>query len=134
MSKSSLVWLAVVACAFLGGCSVGATKVSGKVIRGDLSFILVVDASDERLKADGLPGAQVQMHQGADRGGKLVGEVTSDEKGNFVIPVKETAAILRAVELSATKEGYARSMGEMSIPPVSQRILVILKPSPGGTR
>ena len=116
----------------LGGCGGGASKINGKVVRGDLSFIILVDANDPRLKGEGLPGAHVAIRSVASRGGGLLADGTSDKSGNVTLSVRDAGALLRPAEFSAELEGYQRTTAEMSIPPVDKRILVLLKPGAPG--
>ena len=127
----SKMLLALLACTFLSGCTGGATMVKGKVIRGDLSFILAVDEADPRLSTAGLPDAKVAIYRGVEQGGSLIAEEETNEKGDFSIPVKDSKTLLRQAGFSASKEGFAPASSTMSIPPVSQRVLVIMKPSSG---
>jgi hypothetical protein len=122
----------LVLCLFSVGCGASASMVNGRVIKGDLSFILVVDASDPRLKEPGLAGANVAMSNTSASGGASIARVTSDSVGNVALPVRDTAALFRPAVFTAELEGYQRTTSEMSIPPTNKRVLVILKPTGPG--
>ncbi len=113
----------------LTGCSVGPSIVNGKVIRGDISFIVMVDATDPRLKGEGLPGAAVDLYSSNERGATLLSHAVSDAKGNLVFSIKEGDVLMQPAEFDAAKEGFARTSTVMAIPPVDKRVLVILKPN-----
>ena len=115
----------------LAGCGGGATKVVGKVIGGNISFVGVVDSSDARLKGDGIVGAHLVVRTRPDRDAAQVGQATSGPKGEFTIPVSDSAALLQPAEFTAEKEGYLRASTVMNVPPVDKRVLVILRSAPG---
>jgi len=56
--------------------------INGKVIRGDLSFLVVVDSTDSRLKGEGLPGATVQIGAVTERGPRSWAAARPMPKGN----------------------------------------------------
>lgn len=125
--RSVVLALGLLCTGSLTGCGGRAANVSGKVIRGDISFIIAVDATDPRLKGEGIPGVEVQVY--AERGAVLLGGATSDSKGNITVSIQNVGALLRPAEFDAEKEGFARTSTVMSIPAVDKRVLVILKPS-----
>jgi len=131
--KSGLAAFAGLAVLALGGCQGGPTSVKGKVIRGDISFVVAVDASDPRLKGEGLAGAEVQVTAVSARGAALLAEGKSDANGNLKLSVRDTEALLRPAEFSAELDGYTRTSAEMSIPPGDKLILIMLRPSSTGT-
>ena len=131
--RSAIPACAAAISAILTGCGGGASTIKGKVIRGDISFLVVVEASDPRLRGDGLPGAQVQINASTSRGGALLAESTSDARGNVSLAVRDSAALLRPAEFSAELNGYARTSSVMSIPAADKRLLVILKPGGAST-
>jgi hypothetical protein len=113
----------------LSGCGGGATRVGAKVISGDISFVVVADQSDPRLKGEGIAGATIQVHGGAERGGALLGSAKSDAKGNLTISIKDNSVLMRPAEFSATAEGFGPASSVMQIPPADKRLLFILKPA-----
>jgi hypothetical protein len=133
MMRSALCACAAAFVALVAGCGGQASRISGKVIRGDISFLVVVDSSDPRLKGEGLPGAQVEVRSTPERGAVLLAGATSDAKGNLTLAVRDGSAILRPAEFSASLDGYVPTSSVMSIPPADKRLLIMLKPGGAGT-
>lgn len=125
-------WVLIVLASFLGaaGCN-NASIVKGKVIPGNLNFIVLVDERDERLKSDGL--ADVEVTARGDIGkvaGMVLGKAKSNPKGDFSLSIKEQSVLLKPVEFSATVDGHPAARETLSIPPESRRVLVIIKRDP----
>lgn len=121
--------IALAAAAALVGCA-GKAIITGKVIQGDVSFMGVVDANDERLAKPGLAGAEVAVVSDPDRpaASSNLGQATSDATGAFSIKVSDQSAYMRPAGFSARKEGYISTTGVMALPPADRRLLVILQP------
>ncbi len=132
MMRTALSALVVVFVAVLPGCGGGPSAMSGKVIRGDISFFVIVEANDPRLRGDGLAGAHITVNAVSGRGGALLAEGTSDSKGNVSLSVKDTAALLRPAEFTADLDGYTRTSSVMNLPPTDKRLLILLKPTAPG--
>jgi hypothetical protein len=111
----------------LTGCS--SSKVQGKVIQGDVSFIAVVESDDARLDGPGLSGATIRVRSDP---GKLRGETlaqgVSAPDGQFTLSIGEMAALAGPVGLSVKKPGYQSATGALSVPGRDRRLLVIMKP------
>jgi hypothetical protein len=130
-TKLTALFLASLAIAALPGCGGGPAKISGKVIPGNVSFVGLADTSDERLKGDGIAGAKVGVYSEPEKGGTLVGQTTSDSRGNFTVSV-DAGSILRPAEFRAERDGYVTASTVMSIPPSNRQVLMILKAGGGG--
>jgi hypothetical protein len=115
----------------LAACSRG-TTVSGKVIRGDVSFIGVVDPADPRLKQDGLEGAEVTARGSGTRADRILADTRSGKSGDFSVRIDDQEAIGRPAEFRAHLPAYADARQEMPIPASDRRLLVILKPMAAG--
>jgi hypothetical protein len=130
------VWgVAMIGAMAAGGCGGGPSKIEGKVIKGQISFAVTVEGSDGRMKEDGLAGVEVEAYAPAERGGGLLGAARTDGKGNFALNIRDSGAMLRPVEFTASAPGYIPASGVMSVPPTDKRVLILLKPgAAGGTR
>jgi hypothetical protein len=121
--------LALPLIAALTGCESYAMK--GHVIRGDVSYVEIVDADDERLDARGIPGVRVGAHLDPGRlNRKFLGSSTTDQNGNFQLPIDEFGAGFLEYDISvvAYKKGYMGAEQFFMMPPASKRVLVILAP------
>jgi hypothetical protein len=127
MLKRAMVVGGFVFTAAGAGCNSMPT-LQGKVIQGNLSFVAVVDSGDERLKSDGLAGAQVVVRGDPRRGSVVVAESETDSKGSFTLRFKDQSVFLRPAEFGADKAGFRPARGEMSLPPSDRRLLIILAP------
>lgn len=129
--SGALVSAALAALALAGalpGCA-GYT-LRGRVIAGDVSYVAVVEASDPRLAAPGLAGAEVDLVSDPDRARrKRIASGVTDGAGEFSLPVAETGAgfLNYDVALSVRREGYATAQNVFLLPSGSKRVLVILK-------
>lgn len=110
----------------LGGCRKGLI-VEGKVLVGEVPFVLVVDRTDPRYTGQGEPGVTVtgRVNPSAASGESL-GEVVSDRKGAFWFRVREQTAVARPIEFRATGDGFMPTVGEIPSPPSGNRAVLIL--------
>lgn len=117
----------------LGGCK-SPSVISGKVIRGDLSFIGIVDAADPRLKQEGLAGAELSARGVEARSDRILSDGRSGSGGDFKLRIDDPDAPTLPAMIHAHLDGYADAHQELSIPPSERRVLVILKPIGPGPR
>ena len=71
---------------FVGCGSRGQTTINGRIISGTVGQAVTVGATDERLKAEGLPGLDIAvLSKGGSvaRGRGVFAKATSDELGDF---------------------------------------------------
>lgn len=121
--------VALLAAMTLTGCTV--YSLQGKVIEGDISYIAVVDASDERLDGPGLAGAAISLETDP---GKLrrehVGDAVSGAGGAFSIRVNRTGAgvLIYDVGIKAQRPGYEGVRQIFRLPPSGKRLLIFLHP------
>jgi len=127
--RTNVFLLLALAAIPLTGCQ-QAAPVTGKVIRGDVSFIGVVEASDERLKLIGLQGAEVTATNdpNSPAAAAVLAKATSDAKGNFSLRIADQSTLTRATGFTAKKEGFLPASSAMPMPSEDRRLLVILKP------
>jgi len=135
-SRSPCQWAArsiaalgiVIAVFTTAGCASYTLK--GKVIAGDISYIAVVDANDDRLAGPGLAGVSVTMETDP---GKLnhdqVGDTVSGSNGDFSIPVQKLGAgiLIYDVGVEARRKGYEGVSQMFRLPPSSRRVLIMLR-------
>ena len=110
------------------GCS--SYKLKGRVVEGQVSYIAIVDASDQRLNGHGIPGVMLELMTDPDRiNRKRVGQAVSDGDGYFELPVDEIGAgfLEYDVGLTARREGLAGTQLSFRLPPERRRVLVVLR-------
>jgi hypothetical protein len=111
------------------GCT--SYSLQGKVIAGDISYIAVVDASDERFNGPGLVGASLSLETDP---GKLkrehVGDAVSSSDGWFSIRVNRPGAglLIYDVGIRVQRNGYEGVQQIFRLPSSGKRVLVILRP------
>ncbi|MCA9312249.1 MAG: hypothetical protein KDA21_13630 [Phycisphaerales bacterium] len=111
-----------------GGCS--SYQLRGHVVRGDASFIQVVDRDDPRLQEPGLPGAQVALTLDPEKlNRKMLGSAMTDGNGDFAIAVEETGAgfLQYDIGLRASGKGMISAWNFMRLPSSGKRILITLQ-------
>lgn len=117
------------ACAFATGCSSYALK--GRVIKGDASYVAVVDSADPRLEDEGLAGVSLTLIMDPTRlNRKTIAQGVSETDGNFSLPVDEFGAGMLELdtELTARKKNAEPAQGFFRLPKSSMRVLVSLGP------
>src|ERR1041384_613161 len=89
-----------------------ATTVSGRVVRGEFSFIGTVDPADPRLKAagapgsEGLEGAEISVRGTGNRADRILSDARSGKSGEFTARIDDQDAIGRPTEFRAHLAGY----------------------------
>ena len=114
--------------AVLGGCS--SYQLKGHVIKGDVSWAAVVDASDPRLREPGLPGAQIALINDPMKiNRQRIGAALSDANGDFAITVTEPGAgwMLYDVGAYVSRQGFLDAEGFFRLPAADKRVLVVLQ-------
>jgi len=123
-----MILLVSLVSSLLTGCSAATNSLRGKVIEGNLSFVCLVSQSDERLKAQGIEGATVEA-RASNSTGTLFSSVKSDQKGDFKLKFgDQQAVLLKPIEFSGAKDGYAQGHEVLNLPPSDRVLLVVLKP------
>jgi hypothetical protein len=114
--------------ALLSGACSSSTTVSGKAIRGDLSFIGVVDAADPRLAQEGLADVELNARGVEARSDRILTDGRSGSNGDFILRIDDPDAVSYPAMVHAHLDGFADARQGLSIPPKDRRLLVILKP------
>lgn len=133
MNRTPLRVLAGVSVAL--ACAAGACSpytVTGRVVRGDSSYMMLVDEGDPRLDEPGIPGVQLKLT--VDPGKvqrKVVAQEMSGTGGEVSLPVDELGAGLLdfSVGVMARKAGFSPAEGFFQLPKGgSKRLLIVLSP------
>ncbi len=129
MIRTTLLALFAMVLLGAGGCSPYALQ--GRVVSGDVSIAMIVDADDPRLDGDGVPSVSLRLE--SDPGqlrGKVIGTAVSGADGEIAIPVGEVGAgfLEYDVGVVARRPGYLTARGFFRLPPDRRRLLVIMTP------
>ena len=119
--------LLLIAVLTLAGCEAYALR--GIVVEGQVSRIMVVDASDERLQSIGLPGARVEFVLDPNTLRPIpAGTVLADEFGRFELPVDEAGAgfLQYALCVRATLRNFGTVWQQMPLPPAGKRLIIVM--------
>lgn len=122
--KRTLALLA--SAAMLAGCA--GSRVRGKVVEGDVSYIIVAPSSDPRFSGEGLEGAKVSIRITRDGVERARGTDESDKLGRFNIPIEGLSALADKIELEISREGRVPARGTIALPAADRAVLVLLKP------
>ncbi len=126
--------LACACCALVAGALAACTSsIQGRVVRGDVSYIEVVDSSDPRLSQGGPGVGGVAIHAQLDPTAikrKTIGRAVSGGDGRFSIPLDEFGAGLLDYDLGvyARRRGFEPAEGFFKLPGGSRRVLVVMAP------
>jgi len=113
----------------LAGCET--YRMRGHVMRGEVSYIEIVDADDPRLEEPGLSGSRIGAHLDPGRlNRKFLGSTVSDSNGNFALTVDEFGAGFLEYDISvvAYRDNYFGAEQSFRMPSAKQRVLIILSP------
>jgi len=126
----------------LGGCGGGYT-IEGRVLRGSIGMVTIVDADDKRLEGTPLAGASIKAIRDPGRlSSKQLGSTVAGSDGTFKLRIDSFGAGMLQEEwlIVASRAGTAGAEGVVSLPasPGRRRVLVILASgtpagTPGGT-
>ncbi len=118
---------AALALSTLAGC--GGATVAGKVMRGNIGRVIIVNGTDERLDAPGLAGIEVEMSTPvAGRGGKVVlAETVTDETGAFSLR-SGGAKLPTRVSIRAGGAGEYEVNNSIFRPQPGEQVLVLMRP------
>ncbi len=124
--RMMLFALLVVGFTGLVGCKAAATKISGRVIAGNIGQSVVVGPRDERLKNPGIPGVEITvLHAGgsAKRGRGLVASGLADENGDFDITIPRGKHPASSVMIRVKGENIFASRSQTYLPTNAQKLL-----------
>ncbi len=131
---TGLLSAALCSVVLLSGCS--AYKLRGKVIEGEISYVMVLPADDPRFEEGaGLAGVRVRLQNNPERlNKKMIGETVSDSTGEFSLSVSEVGVgfLTYDVGLGARRKGYQSVVHSFRLPPSGQRVLIMLAPGDPG--
>lgn len=124
--------LVVLACAAIAlpACSGGGYELKGRVISGDYSAVIVVDADDPRLsEGDGVTGVtlHVQLNPGELKRRSLA-RSTSGADGDFSLPIDLIGAGVfhHDIGVFARRQGRDPASGYFRMPHSSKRVLIVM--------
>lgn len=116
--------------ALLGGCS--SYTLSGRVIKGDASYVALVNPDDPRLDDEGIPGVSLTLVMDPTRlNRKTIAQGVSQADGSISLGVDEFGAGMLELdtELTARKKGAEPAQGFFRLPGSGKkRVLVSLGP------
>lgn len=130
MPKPPRVWAVLALCLMpLTGCGYA---IQGRVVRGPVAEITVVDSSDPRLTEPNLTGGGavivglLEPERPSDR--RPLGKHVTDRQGRFKIPVDAFGSGLLEYEaqLIARREGHQAAVGTIPLPRRGERVLITL--------
>lgn len=114
----------------LAGCS--SYAIEGRVVRGSIASIELIDKNDRRLIEDNPTGggAVIQGILEPDTPTEMqpLGQVVTDGQGRFALPVDALGSGLLEYEalLIARREGHQGAMATIPLPSSRQRVLITL--------
>lgn len=131
--RPAISWATVFVAALapvLGGCSYA---LQGRVIRGDASYVEVVDSGDPRLSEPKAGMSGVSIHLQGDPSNirrKTLGRTASGGNGGFSVPVDEFGAGMLDYDVGvfARRKGCEPAEGYFRLPGSGKRVLVVMAP------
>ncbi|HVZ93709.1 MAG TPA: hypothetical protein VG797_04285 [Phycisphaerales bacterium] len=128
--RRGLLTISALAC----GVSVTACsphRVTGKVVEGPVSQMLIVNPDDPRFDLPGIEGTQLTLRMDPQRPNrKVLAKVASGAEGEIDIPVDYLGAgwFEYDMGLTARHAGYQRADGFFKLPTTDKRVLIMLTP------
>ena len=112
----------------LSGC--GGVTIAGKVMRGDIGRVVIVDGSDDRQLEPGLAGIEVEMTTPVSgRGGKAVlAQSVTDETGAFRLKPGGGGKLPTRVSIRAGGPGEYEVNNSIFRPRAGEQVLVLMRP------
>lgn len=120
-------------CVLATGCS--PYRLSGTVIEGAQSAVLVVDKNDKRLELPGINSASLMFTIDPDSlNAKTLPIDISDGGGKFATPVGEPGAGFLEYEVMVLcrAAGYSSASRKLALPGGNKRLLIVLSPGADG--
>ncbi len=110
----------------LTGCAPAAMQ--GRVIQGDISYVMIVSSSDERLTSSGIGLTQIDVQGSESRGREAhAGSAITGIDGAFKIDISNTDLLDEKLTVIARCDGYIPARAAVYLPSDDQRVLVVLK-------
>jgi hypothetical protein len=117
--------LACLAALAMVGCQ--SSFVSGKVVDGSSSLVIISDSKDQRFAGPGIEGAEAELRAVRDGlGDRLVSKTMAGPDGSFSIGVVDRLTS-ESLFLIVSKAGYITARGPVSIAADGKQALVVLK-------
>ncbi len=130
MNKAITIALCLIASLVLPACSGGGYELQGRVIRGDYSAVLLVDANDDRLSSgEGIVGVGLHVQQDpAQLNRRTLARSNSMSDGSFALPIDLIGAGTFHYDIGvfARRKGYEPASGYFRLPPKSKRVLIVM--------
>jgi hypothetical protein len=120
-----MLWTA----ALLGGCST--YQMRGRVVEGLAPEIRVVEADDPQLQRPAVNGVRIEVTLDPQSlGRKTLTPVTTNEAGEFALPIDEIGAgmLVYEVQVLARRPGYKHAAEFVKVPGADKRLLIVLAP------
>ncbi len=115
----------------MAGCSSG-YAIQGRVVRGSIAAIQVVDGDDARLTEENPTGGgalvMAVLEPDTPTETKALGRHITDGQGRFKIPVDAfgSGVLEYEVQIVARREGHQGAMETINLPRGSKRVLITL--------
>lgn len=125
--RTTLLSLALVALSSLALGACGTRSVRGVVLEAPISRSVIVDARDERLTQQGVPGVEVKLlPRGKENSGgvAVIAKGVSDETGAFDIRIPANVRLRGPVVVLADGDNVFRSTTQVYLPNEGQQLVV----------
>lgn len=133
--RRAVLMVLTVSVVLLGACSTSRFK--GRVIEGSIGRATAVDPTDARLLEPGVSDVSVQLiAYNTARGGaarRVIAQGISDADGEFTLRVPLKDYSTERVLVRAEGAGIFVTQNELYMPYETQRLLVLVRKSPGAT-
>ena len=117
MRRITAALLLLVSLPTLAACT--STTVKGRVVVGDLSQIIRVPETDDRLDADGIDEIVVEVSQGG-----ILGDNTTDNNGDFSISIPDQSLQSGRIRVRAEGETIFRVDKLVDLPRPGEALLI----------
>lgn len=121
-----LVLSVLLSCVMIG-C--GGARIGGKVMRGDIGTVVIVNATDPRLDEPGLGGIDVELSTPvAGRGGRVVlAKGVTDETGSFSLNAGPAKKLPSRLSIRAGGENEYEVRNTIFRPQAGEQVLVLMR-------
>ena len=107
-------------------------QLQGRVVEGGFGTVTLVDATDDRLQAQGVQGVRIQLVRDPNRlSREVIASCASGRDGSFTLETKTFGAGFtdERWEIIATRSGYGPAQSPIQLPmnPGERRVLVELE-------
>ena len=122
-----VVMFGLLACALLSGC--GGTRIGGKVLRGDIGTVVIVNSTDPRLSQPGIGGIEIELSTPvAGRGGRVVlATGVTDDTGAFSLNAGPAKKLPSRLSIRASGENEYEVRNTIFRPQTGEQVLVLMR-------